>query len=135
MSRSILITYATRAGTTGEVAHIIADVLRREDVWVDVRNIQDVTDLARYDAVVIGSATRMGSWIPEAVAWVAAHAEVLARLPVALVTMTGLLGDEQGDAQQAVYSATDEVRQYLSPVDEVFFAGKVAVKKLPYFER
>jgi len=57
----ILIAYTSRTGSTGEVAETIAQVLRREGVPVDVRRVQEVKDLTPYQAVLIGSAIRMGN--------------------------------------------------------------------------
>ncbi len=54
----ILVTYASRAGSTGGVAEAIGKALAEGGAQVDVRRMQAVSDLAPYRAVVAGSAIR-----------------------------------------------------------------------------
>ena len=56
----ILVTYATRAGSTFEVAVLVAEVLRAAGATVDVKYVTAVHELEGYDAVVVGSSIRMG---------------------------------------------------------------------------
>ncbi len=60
MGRRILVAYATRAGSTAEVAEVVAGVLRESgaEIEVDVRPVREVRVLAGYDAVVLGTAMR-----------------------------------------------------------------------------
>ena len=66
MGKKVLIAYASKAGSTGEVAQAIGQVLCDAGMAVDVRRVQDVKDLSPYSAVVIGSAARMGRLLGEA---------------------------------------------------------------------
>ncbi len=50
----ILVAYASRAGSTGEVAEAIGQVLCEAGAAVDVRLAKGVTDLSPYRAVVEG---------------------------------------------------------------------------------
>lgn len=56
---NILVTYATRAGSTFEVAEQVAEVLRTTGDSVDVKPAPAVHEVIGYDAVVISSAIRM----------------------------------------------------------------------------
>jgi len=73
----------SRAGSTGEVAEAIGQVLCEAGAAVDVRLAKEVTDLSPYRAVVVGSAVYMGKWMPEAVKFVETHRDALSRMPVA----------------------------------------------------
>ena len=51
----VLVTAASKHGTTTEIAEAIADVLRSAHLEVDVIPPDDVQTIADYDAVVLGS--------------------------------------------------------------------------------
>ena len=61
MPDRILVTYASRAGSTRGVAEAIGKTLAESGAQVDVRRMQDVNDLAPYRAVVAGSAIQAGN--------------------------------------------------------------------------
>jgi len=61
---NILTTYATRAGSTFEVAEQIAEILRTTGASVKVKPVPAVHEMKDYDAVVIGSPIRMSQWLP-----------------------------------------------------------------------
>lgn len=82
MERKILVAYVTNAGSTTEVAQAIGDELTGDGARVDVRPLQDVVDLAAYEAVVVGGPMILG-WHREAVKFVGQHQEALSQVPVA----------------------------------------------------
>jgi hypothetical protein len=51
----VLVAFANQVGSTAGIATTIAGVLRRAGLTVDCRLASEVTDLAPYDAVVLGS--------------------------------------------------------------------------------
>ncbi|MEA3312608.1 MAG: flavodoxin domain-containing protein [candidate division WOR-3 bacterium] len=52
----VLVAYATKHGSTREVAEKIGEVMKSKGAEVKVANITDKPDPAGYDAVVIGGA-------------------------------------------------------------------------------
>jgi menaquinone-dependent protoporphyrinogen oxidase len=62
MEPKTLIAYASKHGSTQEVAEQVAETLRGGGLDADVRPAASVDDLAAYDAVVIGGALYMGRW-------------------------------------------------------------------------
>jgi len=65
----ILVSAASKHGSTAEIAVRIAETLRTAlpgDAVVDLRPAVEVTDVAPYDAVVLGSAVYMGRWLDDA---------------------------------------------------------------------
>ncbi len=132
MPDKILIAYASRTGSTADAAHVIGAALAESGAQVDVRPVQDVTDLAPYRAVVVGSAIRGSKWLPEAVRFVQAHRADLARKPVAMFTVCITLAMSSGDKyRQAVMGWTEPVRAQVNPVSEGLFAGMLDFGKLP----
>ncbi len=124
MTQHILVAYATHRGSTVDVAAAIAESLRGHGLAVDVRPIAEVTDLAAYDAVVLGSAVHRGAWLPEAQRFVEAHREALQRVPTALfcVHVSNKGDDEASRARRRAY--LDGVRPLVQPVSEAWFMGR-----------
>ena len=66
MADSILMAYATRYGSTQEVADRIAATLRESGLTVDVQPVKQVQTLDGYRAVVVGAPLYMSDWLKEA---------------------------------------------------------------------
>ncbi|MBM3127947.1 MAG: hypothetical protein FJ009_04840 [Chloroflexi bacterium] len=79
MPSKILVTYASRTGSTAEIAQAIGKTLAEGGAQVDVRAMQDVHDLAPYRAAVAGSAVRKSKWLPEAARFIETHRAELAQ--------------------------------------------------------
>jgi menaquinone-dependent protoporphyrinogen oxidase len=96
---TVLVAYASRHGSTAGIAERIGSGLRSTGLLVEVRSVNDVRDVAGYDAFVVGGAAYMFHWLKEATAFVKRHQAVLAERPVWLFS-SGPLGtdlvDEQG---------------------------------------
>jgi len=134
MNRHVLVTYATKAGSTVEVANAIGAVLTQRGCTVAVRPIKDHPAPASYEAVVIGSAIRMGSWLPEALEYVRANQGVLRRLPLAIFTVHFLNTGDDEVSRQARLAYTAPVRQMVTPQAEVFFSGKMDYSRLSFID-
>ena len=66
MSASILVAYATRYGSTQEVAEAVAETLRDRGLEVDIGPMRDVRALDQYHAVVLGAPLYMFHWHKDA---------------------------------------------------------------------
>ena len=131
----ILVAYASRAGSTGEVAEAIGQVLCDGGAAVDVRLAKEVTDLSPYRAVVVGSGIRVGKWLPEAVEFVERHRELLSRMPVACFAVCLTLKEDTEENRREVAAYLDPVRDLVQPVDVGLFAGVMDYNKLPFIFR
>jgi menaquinone-dependent protoporphyrinogen oxidase len=124
---NVLVTYATRHGATAGIASRIADSLTAAGHDARAVPVEDVTDLAGYQAVVLGSAAYMFHWLKPAVRFARRHADLAAR-PVWLFS-SGPLGTDQVDAQgQDVRISTrpkewDELVPLICPRGEAVFFG------------
>jgi menaquinone-dependent protoporphyrinogen oxidase len=131
-NNKILVTYASRAGSTAEIAEAIGKTLTQGGAQVDVLPMQDVKDLSLYRAVVAGSAIRKSKWLPEAMQFVQAHRSELAQKPFATFTVCITLAMSNTDQyRQAVKQWIQPVRAQVSPVSEGLFAGRLDFSKLP----
>lgn len=135
MNKRVLVAYATRAGSTVEVATAIAESLAGRGYTVDVKPVKEKPNLAGYQAVILGSAIRMGSWLPEAVDFVKTNQQTLSQLPVALFTVHMLnTGDDEASRANR-YAYLKEVRPLVKAVDEAYFAGKMDFSRLSFMDR
>jgi menaquinone-dependent protoporphyrinogen oxidase len=94
MSR-LLVAYASRLGSTREIAERIGSVLAVNGHVVEVRSVDEPIDLLSFDAVVLGSGVYVGHWDDGAVAFAERHAAALSRLPVWLFS-SGPIGNDAG---------------------------------------
>jgi menaquinone-dependent protoporphyrinogen oxidase len=83
MDKRILVTYASKYGSTGGVAEAIGKGLCSKGAAADVLLTKNVVNLSSYQGVVVGSAIYMGKWLPDAVEFVKTNCEMLRRVPVA----------------------------------------------------
>ena len=135
MNDKILVAYATRAGSTVEVAEFIGGVLCEHGSAVDVRPVKEVQSLDGYRAVVAGSAIRMGKWLPEAVQFVETHKEALSRMPRAYFLVSLFLAGASPDKEKEINAYLDPVRQILEPDYTGLFPGKLDPQTLSFLDR
>jgi menaquinone-dependent protoporphyrinogen oxidase len=131
----ILVAYASKAGSTAEVAVAIGEVLRERGYGVDVKPIQENPTVDGYQAVIVGSAIRMGNWLPEAVAFVKKNQDRLRQMPTAFFTCHRLNTGDDEASRQTREAYTAPVRQILTPEAEVFFSGEMDYTKLKFVDR
>ncbi|CAG0947425.1 menaquinone-dependent protoporphyrinogen oxidase [Anaerolineae bacterium] len=134
MSDKILVTYASRIGSTAGVAEAIGKTLTDNGAQVDVRRMEEVTDLTPYAAVVAGSAIRGKQWLPEAMQFMRTHQAALRQKPFAAFLVCMTLAMKNGEKYRPHVAAfLDPVRAAVRPVSEGLFAGALDIGKLPSF--
>ena len=137
-TRSVLVAYATRFGSTQEVAGSIAATLRRVGLEVDLHPMGDVRSVDHYDAVVLGAAIYSAQWHPEAHRFLSQHREALAQRPVGVFTL-GPLSTSAAAKRNSRRQLDNELTKYpwFKPVAIEIFAGKYDPSKpgLNVFER
>lgn len=131
----ILVTYATRAGSTAEVAEAIAETLRARGFSVDVNPVKQNPQVDSYQAVVVGSAIRFAQWLPEAVAFVKNNQAQLRQLPTAFFTVHILNTGTDEPSINARSAYLDSVHTLVKSDVEAFFTGEIDFNKLSLFER
>lgn len=103
----VLVVYASRHGATRGIAERIGEVLRTEGLEADVAQADQVAGVGTADAVVVGSAIYMGSWLKEGIEFIKRNEVTLAEVPLWLFSSgplpgssrdKGLIGDPLAEA-------------------------------------
>lgn len=129
----ILVAYATRAGSTQEVAEAIGEVLRETGAQVDVQRLPFTGKVAAYDAVVLGAPFYMYRWHKEAKRFLRRNQGVLKALPVAVFAL-GPFNDvekEWSDVRAQLDNALLEF-VWLRPAAIKIFGGKYDPTKVGF---
>jgi menaquinone-dependent protoporphyrinogen oxidase len=137
-NHKVLVAYATFAGATKSVAKRIGEELGKTGLTTEVREAKDVHDLSPYDAVVLGSAVRAGSWHGEAKGFLSEHESTLAGLPVALFTVCLTMKEDTPESRAEVRGYMEsalEAAPSVKPVDMGMFAGKVDYGTMSFLVR
>jgi menaquinone-dependent protoporphyrinogen oxidase len=135
MNKRILITYATRAGSTAEIAATIGESIRQRGYEVNVKPLVDQPSLDGYQAIILGSAIRMGNWLSEALDYVKANQQTLNQMPVALFTVHMLNTGEDETSRIARLAYLNNIRPLLPSAQEVYFTGKMDFSCLSFVDR
>ena len=134
MSQKILVTYASRTGSTAGVAEAVGNTLIECGAQIDVFPMKDLKDLTAYQAVVAGSAIRNRQWLPEAVEFVKTYQSVLNQKPFAMFSVCMTLAMRNGESYRPdVMAWLAPVRALARPVSEGLFAGILDISKVPSF--
>ncbi|MCP4371557.1 MAG: hypothetical protein GY797_26070 [Deltaproteobacteria bacterium] len=138
VGHKILIAYASKFGTTGEVAEAIGEVLYQDGNSVETKWIKNVKDLNNFDAIIIGSAIQYDRWMPEATEFVTANKSILSKLPVAYFFTCLTLFKRTKKAENKAMTYSDKLYSLVpqvKPVSVGRFAGVLDYSNMSFFIR
>jgi menaquinone-dependent protoporphyrinogen oxidase len=121
----VLVVFATKNGSTREVAEAIAAVMRSDDVDVEIATAREAKgSVGDRDLVVVGGAIYSGRWHRDAHRFLKRHREELAAMPVAVFGMGPRV--EDAEAWRHSREQLDRAlarRPWLSPRAVTVFGG------------
>jgi menaquinone-dependent protoporphyrinogen oxidase len=128
-----LVAYATKHGSTREVAEAITRVLDERGLEVEVCAAREVATLEPYDGVVLGGALYTGRWHPDARAFLKRHRGALTALPVAVfgIGPRTAAANEVADSRAQLDKALAAVPE-VEPVSVAIFGGVVDPARLRF---
>jgi menaquinone-dependent protoporphyrinogen oxidase len=129
---NVLVTAATRHGSTMEIATILTGLLEDAGFEADVKQPDEVRSVDGYDAVVIGSAIYMGRWLEPARRMVERCSGQFAGRSVWLFS-SGPLGDPPKPDVEPVDA--ERMRMLTGAVDHRVFPGRLMKSELGFGER
>ncbi|HNY89960.1 MAG TPA: flavodoxin domain-containing protein [bacterium] len=129
----ILITYSSGFGTTREVAEKIGQILQKADLLsVDLLPIDEVSTVAPYDTVILGSSIRAGHPLANMVDFIALHRHHLESKRVAIFLVCLCANSEEGRCKAMEDQLPQLLRRFpnLHPFAVEAFGGKIDFDKL-----
>jgi menaquinone-dependent protoporphyrinogen oxidase len=131
MNTPVLVAYATKAGSTREVAEVVARTLREHGLEADLRPVEEIGTLEPYGAVVLGTALYTGRVHKAARRFLRSHHEQLTERPLAVFAMgPKTLADDEVAASRAQLERTLDAELRVGPV--AIFGGVVNPAKLHF---
>ncbi len=82
----ILVTYASMAGSTVEVAQVVGEEIAKSGIQAEVLPISEIKDIRAYDGVVVGGPMIMG-WHRTALRFLRKHRREFQQIPLAVFVM------------------------------------------------
>jgi menaquinone-dependent protoporphyrinogen oxidase len=124
MQRTVLIAYATKHGSTRDVAEAVAERLGDRGFATHTCAAVAVDALAGYDGVVLGSSIYTGRLHADARTFLRRNRSELERLPVALFAMgPRTMADEDAARSRAQLDAALAKEPTLRPLATAVFGG------------
>jgi menaquinone-dependent protoporphyrinogen oxidase len=137
MNDKILIAYATKYGSTKEIAERIGEVIRQDGLSADVLPVQSVHDVTPYAAVILGFAVYVGKWTKEAGEFLKANEKNLAERPLWLFS-SGPTGEGNPvDLVEGWQVPSDQqaIVERLQPRTIAIFHGNIEPDKVNFIEK
>lgn len=132
---TVLVAYASKRGSTAEIAETIAATLRREGLGVCLERAEDVQSLDPYDAVVLGSAVYMKRWRGDARHFLKKHRKPLRLMPFWAFS-SGPVGDPATDNPEWMEPPKIATKvEELGGRDHVVFGGCLPAEPSGFMEK
>lgn len=137
MSEKILVAYATKRGSTAEIAARIAEGLKKKGYDVVLEDVKEVGDPSGYGRIVLGSALYMGFWRKEMVRFLKKHARTLETRPTWLFC-TG--PTDHGNPKELLDGrlypdSLKPILDTINPEEVTCFGGKLDPERMSFFDR
>lgn len=130
---SVLVAYATKFGSTQEVAERVSARLLNAGLQTEVLRAGEVKSLDGYDAVVFGGALYMFRLVGEGRRFLKRHRKALGQLPLAVFAMGPLEDSEMQyfDARKHLDKTLDGLSG-VTPAEVTVFGGALDPAKLKF---
>jgi len=132
---NVLIAYASRYGSTEEIAEAVAKAFRAGGARAEVRPAFEVRDLAPWDAAVLGTPLYYGKPLVGATRFADEHAEALAKMPTAVFLVGLALAHPTEAIVRKTATQTKALVEAVQPTDVGLFGGALRYADLNWWTR
>lgn len=135
MSETVLVTYATRYGSTKEVAQKIAENLQIKGRTVDVIACSEVFSLENYQFIIIGAPFYIGKMLKDAKSFMNKFQNELPTKKIAFFAL-GPLRKEEKDMADTKSQLEAELKKFpwVKPISLEMFGGKYDPDNLNFMD-
>ncbi len=125
MAGKVLVAYATKHGSTKEVAEAVAQGIREGGWDVDLLRAKDVRSLEGYHGIIIGAPLYIMRWHGDAKRFLSRHRNVLKKRPVAVFGL-GPFHDDEKEYEEVHAQLAKELAKFdwFLPLTVQVFGGK-----------
>jgi menaquinone-dependent protoporphyrinogen oxidase len=132
---AVAVAYASKYGSTREIAERIAEVLGEGGIDAQAVPASQVDDVSSYGAVVLGSAVYMGRWLPDAWKFVRRHRAALSTMPLWLFSSGPVGAAARHPDEAALPLRVRRAAERLSAREHRTFGGRVAPEPKGFMDR
>jgi len=123
--KKLLVAYASKSGSTVDVAKAVGDVLKDNGFEVDILPAKKVKNLDGYDGIVLGTAVRMGKPVGEATRFIKKHGRKIGSKPMALFSVGLAMKEDTPKSRQDAEGFLSPITDVVKPVSLALFGGKL----------
>jgi len=126
MSNKVLLAYASKYGSTQEVAEAIAKAMREKGLEVDLQQASQVRSLKEYSAVVLGAPLYLYRWHKHAIRFLKRHEKALKSVPAAVFAVGPSFNGDEKEWLETRDQFRKELAKFpwFSPIDAEVMGGK-----------
>ncbi|MGD0166200.1 MAG: flavodoxin domain-containing protein [Gaiellaceae bacterium] len=133
MPNTVLIAYATKYGSTAEVAAAIAKTLEQEGVSTELLDVRSVRDLRDYRAVVFGAPLYNARMLRAERRFLSRHRGALTEMPVAVFALGPLgYGEKNVKTPEKQFDRAIGRHAGIRPLSTALFGGVIDQSKLRF---
>lgn len=132
MKKRVLVAYASKYGSTREIAEKIHSTLVETGLQADLMEARVVNDLTPYDAVVLGSAAYYWRWLPQAARLLKRNVKILKQKPTWLFS-SGPTDTGPVEAQMKGWTFPENLKRAyaaIQPHEHIIFHGVIVPERL-----
>ncbi|MBS1233680.1 MAG: flavodoxin/nitric oxide synthase [Bacteroidetes bacterium] len=132
MGKPILIAFAGNYDSTKEIAQYIAGIITRMGGIVEVKGVEEIRNLAKYDAVIIGSAARMDKLLGKTLRFARRHADELRQKITAYFVTCITMKNNTPENREKATGFLQPLCRIKEPVGLGLFGGKLEYSKIGF---
>ncbi len=134
MSNKVLLAYASKYGSTREVAEAVAKTMQEKGLEVDLQQASQVHSLKEYSAVVLGAPLYLYRWHKHAIRFLKRHEKALKSMPAAVFAIGPSFNGDEKEWLETRDQFRKEIAKFpwFNPVEAEVMGGKFDPAKLGF---